>query len=56
MENINKPIEYLVCIYCNEKNENKLLKNVFKNKVVCKSCYDIVVELTKPYRTNSYQY
>ena len=26
MENINKPIEYLVCIYCNEKNENKSIK------------------------------
>ena len=56
MKNSNENTEYMVCIYCHEKDENKLLKNTFKNKIVCKSCYNIVVEMTKPFRNNSYNY
>ncbi len=54
MKNSNENPEYMICIYCHEKDENKLLKNTFKNKIVCKSCYNIVVEMTKPFRNNSY--
>ena len=56
MKNFNENTEYIVCIYCHENDGNKLLKNTFKNKIVCKSCYDIVIEMTKPFRTNSYNY
>lgn len=34
-------------LYCNEKDENKLLKNTFKNRIICKNCYDIIIEMTK---------
>jgi len=56
MKNSSENTEYNICIYCKEKDGNKLLKNTFKNKIVCKSCYDIIVEMTKPYRSNSYKY
>lgn len=42
------------CLYCNEKDENKLLKNTFKNRVICKNCYDIIIDMTKPYRNKNY--
>ena len=41
---------YIKCLYCNEKDENKLLKNIFKNRIICKNCYDIIIDMTKPYR------
>ena len=41
---------YIKCLYCNEKDENKLLKNTFKNRIICKNCYDIIIDMTKPYR------
>ena len=56
MQNSSDNTEYNICIYCHEKDGSKLLKNTFKNKIVCKSCYDIVIEMTKPYRSNSYNY
>jgi len=56
VKNSSENIEHNICIYCHEKDGNKLLKNTFKNKTVCKSCYDIVIEITKPYRSNSYNY
>jgi hypothetical protein len=56
MKNYSENTEDNVCIYCNEKDGNKLLKNTIKNRIVCRSCYDIVVEITKPYRSNSYNY
>ena len=56
MNNSGENIEHNICIYCHEKDGNKLLKNTFKNKTVCKNCYDIVIEITKPYRSNSYNY
>ena len=43
------PIILNVC-NCNEKDENKLLKNTFKNRIICKNCYDIIIDMTKPYR------
>ena len=45
--------DYIKCLYCDEKDENKLLKNTFKNRIICKNCYDIIIDMTKPYRNNN---
>jgi hypothetical protein len=45
--------DYIKCLYCDEKDENKLLKNTFKNRIICKKCYDIIIDMTKPYRNNN---
>lgn len=55
MNHVERPenTDYIKWLYCNEKDENKLLKNTFKNRIICKNCYDIIIEMTKPYRNNN---
>jgi len=55
MNNVESPenTDYIKCLYYNEKDENKLLKNIFKNRVICKNCYNIIIDMTKPYRNNN---
>lgn len=54
MKNVTDPkTDYIKCLYCNEKDETKLLKNTFKNRIICKNCYDIIIDMTKPYRNNN---
>ena len=52
MNHVERPenTDYIKWLYCNEKDENKLLKNTFKNRIICKNCYDIIIDMTKPYR------
>jgi hypothetical protein len=52
MEYVENPLntDYIKCLYCDEKDENKLLKNTFKKRIICKNCYDIIIDMTKPYR------
>ena len=46
-------IDYIKCIYCNEKDESKLLKKTYKNRIICENCYNIIINMTKPFKNNN---
>ena len=47
---VSNNIDIIKCLYCDERDENKLLQKTFKNRIICKNCYDIIIDMTKPYR------
>jgi hypothetical protein len=50
---VPKDIDYIKCLYCDGKDENKLLKKTFKKRIICKNCYNIIIDMTKPFRNNN---
>lgn len=50
---VSNNIDIIKCLYCDERDENKLLQKTFKNRIICKNCYNIIVDMTRPFRNNS---